>query len=1142
MDRYIEDIVQSEKNGLYLLEVPTGSGKTYNSLKVMSRVCLKKMTELCSDECSTSKIVYITHLVKNIKDVSDDLKKQLGNLYDQNVVWIKSNADNCLTLMNVKSSDITPEIRNSEEFKQLMRILDKLQSNKSFDKNYTEYLLEKEFPSTERRFRNFIKKYYRRKTEHIKENRNVAIMNLIKKENPWLFDMYPSALISEKKIILLSVNKLMTKANMLNGPDIPFLSNAFINENTTILLDEFDASKNNITSSIIREALDCVIDYIKLCRQLVKYINEEDLSIKLKESFPKDSQYNFKTLEEKGKIFESDYKISSSFKSMIENNHNVYLFNDGLYQTVLQNNDLKNKNYLSCKYNEEKFLNEVFLSGDEKESISLYQMLRSIHNYLNYFHKFVERWALNYEKNENQERLNKNQLANKITLEDCVQTILNRFKLDEKQKSFLTKRISTIQTKKEKGFCGDLSFYHNGFEYFELKDKDYENDETNIGMKKIDKTAEKVLLYLIQRAKVVGISATAEVDSVISNYDFNYLKIYGNVFKTPEDVKKRIADEMEKIWNRYEQEKIKIHLVTMPGRKNIEESYLPQKDLYEYGNQPFLKQIGKEICKYYDEKNVQYDQSRHIQVLKVAYDLLSTEHFQSLLYIGSKIPREKDIHFDATLLKRNFDKMAREIGVKAHLFILCKENFDQDIEKAKKILSKGEKVLLVSSYATLAEGQNIKYTIPEKADVVCLSEERGVTEKDLDGIYLDDITNVTANLNDELDDENLLKYIIQIEELYENGELSFHQKQYAVEKGIQAACSSKKRFKNDIYDCKSIKNTKTAKVIQAVGRINRTFNKSRNIYIYISNDLLSEINKNELRRRLMSPELKAIYNVLEDKKAEDNNQESNIINVISTKAYLFIQQMLKTQWTTNTVSLWKDIRMFAAKNPTISKEFYEEHKEKCFYMYIPCDQVRYYYKSFGDFKQVTVHMEKKQTGDMEVSAEAAGLDILSKNEKIRESFERDGYPMTFEKRDYILNPIFFHNIYLGWLGEYVGKMLIEDFTKITLKEIDDLDVFEVFDYQYKDLFFDFKNWKNTYQIDKSAMRKKINKKRESVNGRAVFTVNIISRGDYQPEETVDGKQIEIKSLVNEDGSLNTKSLNIVKEKIYDYESSQCNME
>lgn len=70
----------------------------------------------------------------------------------------------------------------------------------------------------------------------------------------------------------------------------------------------------------------------------------------------------------------------------------------------------------------------------------------------------------------------------------------------------------------------DLSFYENGFRFYSFEDDVVHDMQSKIMMCSFQTTPEKILLRFCEKAKVIGISATATVPTIIGNYDLDYLK------------------------------------------------------------------------------------------------------------------------------------------------------------------------------------------------------------------------------------------------------------------------------------------------------------------------------------------------------------------------------------------------------------------------------------------------------------------------------------------------------------------------------------------------------------------------------------------------------------------------------------------
>lgn len=66
---------------------------------------------------------------------------------------------------------------------------------------------------------------------------------------------------------------------------------------------------------------------------------------------------------------------------------------------------------------------------------------------------------------------------------------------------------------------------------------------------------------------------------------------------------------------------------------------------------------------------------------------------------------------------------------------------------------------------------------------------------------------------------------------------------------------------------------------------------------------------------------------------------------------------------------------------------------------------------------------------------------------LREYFIRNGYATKFKPEEYIMSPAVWNNIYKGALGEAVGKFWFAEILGINLEELDNPEIFEVFDFK-----------------------------------------------------------------------------------------------
>jgi hypothetical protein len=138
------------------------------------------------------------------------------------------------------------------------------------------------------------------------------------------------------------------------------------------------------------------------------------------------------------------------------------------------------------------------------------------------------------------------------------------------------------------------------------------------------------------------------------------------------------------------------------------------------------------------------------------------------------------------------------------------------------------------------------------------------------------------------------------------------------------------------------------------------------------------------------------------------------------------------------------------------------------------------------------------------------LESLLKIPYVEEYFQKRGIATTFDKNEYIMSPPLFNNIYKGALGEKVGRLLLYKILRIDLEEIEDENLFELFDFkvQGKNVYIDFKHWHESTIFDDLEKFKEIAGKAKKCNTQKVFIINILSERKYKySSKMIDGVSI-----------------------------------
>ena len=411
------------------------------------------------------------------------------------------------------------------------------------------------------------------------------------------------------------------------------------------------------------------------------------------------------------------------------------------------------------------------------------------------------------------------------------------------------------------------------------------------------------------------------------------------------------------------------------------------------------------------------------------------------------------------------------------------------------------------------------------------------------------VTNL-LDMDSNFDESDLLHCLIELENLYENNEITHH----TLNKGIQSAYEKLKNpktkvFLNEIQRCRSVRLFKTKQIIQAIGRLSRSFNKNKTIHILVTKDIVHSFDTTVLESEILSPETMqlAMYAKEKQQNVPAYDYVESEASRISSVGKFYIYGLLSGDWTDEQIQLYKELGETCLKYPTSCDLDNEIVKE--YYIHSNGPLNKYYFVDVKDFEYTDIFFnatkdevklriqngKKNQEWLMdylhEVSEENCRLANMFNYPGLKDEFEKHGYATCFEKNDYMLSPVLYQNIYKGRLGEFVGKYIIKKELGIDLKELD-TDEFERFDFKYGDIYIDFKHWRYSSYSWKT-MSKKILSKLDEVHGKKVFVINIFD--EKNTDQIMESERIiEIPSLLEKDGfHVNQDAINAIRKCLKD---------
>ena len=1089
LEKFCND--KNKKCGLLLVDLPTGFGKTYTVAQYIAE----------NYEKIEGKIIFVTQLKKNFP--ADELRQCFSNVgkereLDELMLVVENNVDNlCNNFHSVKDELVRYNICDRAFLWKIEReiaILKRTDISEDvlfLKQQAREDLQEK----TERELRDKVTAYLLR-TADGRERTKAERRNLVKTDPAysWISKLYPTVHVFDKKILIMSLDKFLLKFSTIVEP--PFVipeSTSFLKDGV-VFIDEFDSSKDVVLNRIIEDGLSNYIAVLELFRLIATRLNsrtkftgkllEESERSKSKENWYGPTEIIRRFKERANEIVEEYHlqflhKLDDNKKGKIS-----FLFQDYQTRTIV---DARQSSLIVREDNEEQINRiNVVNSGETSEDEPLHKLINDINAYLRYFQIGVGFIADNYVQKKYE---NKEDVYN-ITNESAIRTVLSEFGIEGRNQNYLTLNILCLYRKRgitqwqKPDDVLDFSTYNIGFRYCNLVDSDFFDTQSRFNYVAFNDSPEKFLVRLMEKVKVVGVSATSTFDSVLVNYDLQYLKKrWGDiVFQTDGEDEERIKERFEKLTENYD----RVNITCKPFG-NLENS------------SEQVKEIFKRVC---SSEAKDYKKTRLLCFTECVVKFFSSPEIKSFLYFSNARLNEINENGENKYIAV-FNEIKQLYGNNGKIEFLtgALDTFERHKSNMFESLKRGEKVFAVTTYASMGAGQNIHYEFSDAdCDKLVRINDFGYNndKKDFDAIYLEQPSNVIVNASNGFDsDLSFIKYLFQIKFLEEVGDLT----SYIADKKIKEAFAVK--FGGEMANIAHPKDSRHfclayAKVIlQAIGRICRTPNKSRNIYIFYQSGLEEKIVPvlNYFEGKLLNPEFRAFL-----KSCEDVGSEAKVTpheEVLRRSAeYTMIKSGaridgLMKDWQLNNIRSWEAIRNYVLRHPTLDALEGTPFPE--LYIELPKESNSYYSRE-NEFQKWEVSFHSKEGYEL-VDENSVMLPEVMKIPGMKEYFTNEGYAVIFKKAKFILARNVLKRIYQGALGEIAGKYILN---KKLLQGMDlclksmPKSLYEKFDFMLADKFFiDFKLWKGTYDPMYERELKKIRSKLRLSEARKVLYVNII---------------------------------------------------
>ncbi|GGF24319.1 hypothetical protein [Echinicola rosea] len=1124
------------KNGLFIFPLPTGIGKTYHVLEYI----LKKYKE-------NRKIFFITNLKKNLP--VQELKnkfRQCGKKTDfgKHFIALDSNADTIIgTLLKTNCPKFItdmPEYKALHNCVSLVQGFDEQKTKDAFTKQLIEKAKDDIRKTHEPKFRRGITDWLddELKKANKKDLTESIKIIYIQKNHPWLVELYPAILSSKKRIFFLSVDKFFLKNTTLVRPSYYFWEDK-ITEDAIIFIDEFDATKSHVLNQIIENGYSKKVDLLGLFTHLYSslstlqvpqdIVQESNERIALRDkniSVPKIADI-FDSFSHKVNQINEQYNITVPFKTVNPDRVRSFLFQDDEFHTILS----EGKNFVRLTFSEERLINEIHF---QKESIgqngNVLGLINQLKGFLQYFRKGIFYIASNYQELKKQYSSNKDEFP----IESALHTTLDLFNLPDDWRKYLIDSILSnegnfIKANKQDDIV-DLNFYMNGFRYYDFFDSDDHDLKSKIYQYQYENTPEKFLLNVARKANIIAISATADCQTVVGNYDLNFLrKRLGEGYREMENSELiDIEKEYRTNTKGYSQVQINVDFIDVKNHKTeLLKIFGQENELADY----YLCEIQKGSPK-------DHVIDRYVRYFKVFKEFVLNKNIKSFLALGMALPDNKKTDFRIDLFEKYAQNIIDLFGNKEDyksgnpansIYVVDSSDFDYKKAYIQSTLSHGFKLFVISTYRTVGAGQNLQYMAPEDSKLVKINDfDNKENEKDFDAIYIDKPTHLIVNVNSrKVKETHIVERIFQLESLAQKGQVSNDQLKHEIKKGFTKLSGAEyiahpfyDKSENNLYSLSDISNNATRILNQAIGRMARCNQKNPYIHIFSSAENIPYLQQSDLSNKLLTREFEELVKKASNGSLEaDNTSELKGIGEYNNqRAYNFIHQQIRYIFNEQRNANWNKLRRLVLSYPTFDENDAVHVNLKDYYVELPTDRKHINYTQKQDYKNVKIEFTNTETAS--ISPANCNLPSFMRNKEIKELFVKEGFATDFRIGKYIMTPVLYNNIYKGALGEVIGWHLIRRYCPNANLERLAGDELEQFDAKaLNDIYIDFKLWNDAFERnDRDEILNHIGKKMHRTGAKKVLIINIASNKKPVFRQSFHDKIIEIPAIFDLESS------------------------
>lgn len=1173
------------QDGLLFFDPPTGSGKTYATIKAAVNIL----------EHTTRKVLILTPR-NNVLDeiyqkVDAEIKARAKNNPPEEFwgepLLVRSNVEGVISALPevIAADEIPDEVKSLRQwlpflktFQFVIRRIDGDETGLRRREIINDH--KEELDKVEREFRRALRIHLKKKFKNGQKRRE-HILGLRKgSKYSWVSDLWPSAWLRHRRLIIMNVDKFISPVDTISNLIDAIHDSIF--EDAVIFIDEIDLARQHILNRLVEQAREEPYDVFHIfdrIHSVLTKVDFEDFSqdlatmskVGLENGYESLKQRFENTKENVVTIYDSlqfKYKVKKGEDISADRN---FLFQERRFHSIV---DGKAGHLLVVPDSKRRKLLLKSTGPEKADTLSL--LVARVEAAINSFISMVFAFSANYVQIQF-ERGEKD-----FQLPDAVATVLDFFEFkrgDDARNHLYREVIDTRSRKRHKRegeqagdlVSGGISLFDAGFKLYDIVDDSQQNIRSEIRTYKSKGSPEQMLCDLAEHALVIAISASARFPSIINNFDQGYLRgrLGDKMRELPSHLRSEIRSHYEAATLGYESVNIIVKAIDCLNAPKVELAAIFKKWGVENAGMVVTERFENPLkigLAEFEKDSVGFNLRRYVKVAKAADEFFSRKNIRTFLFFTKALPKEDVYYYDTELLKLIIDACRKHYGYNGqekYLYVIRGgKAFDIHMAQFKAAASAGDKVFGVTSFASAGTGINADYIVPDGLvdSLIKINKFRDTDKKptkDVDGVFLDFPTYMlpffsfdTPGISEpEKMDDVLLVMMLSLWHL-EAGQISREQFTKFILGVLQHISSGRPGFANPIRKTESFHFAILREIYQSLGRICRSSLKAPEVLILLSENLIESIGYvDEMGRDFVfTREFDAVIDAAKQHELWQTRSSLRLDNYQQKAAEKNIASWREVQRVLATIRKqdaatrrWENMREFVLKYPTfeglsnrLSQDIYDRYIE------LPDVSDSYSYDVLDDEKPHVVKIYFDERGRYQASAGQANLGILMRIPGMRAYFQKHGYATEWNPGRFILPPVLYKEIYLGALGEASLNHLMSWQLGVELEPLPK-NLTEIFDFQVnidgKTTFFDAKFWRRDMGIPFDEQIGHIRRKMRRNGIKRAVIVNIL---DPKPDTLYDkdghpfdeGKIFIIHALSDLEGNIYKTSFDYLKKIIY----------